>query len=70
MHWMTWRAILAWPLCVAAAWHDVPQKPSSAADVEVGSEVRFSDLLQPRQGLTLVHCSGQRKHILWDTLGA
>jgi len=22
------------------------------------------------QGLTLVHISGQRKHILWDTLGA
>ena len=24
----------------------------------------------PVQGLTLVHYSAQRKHILWDTLGA
>ena len=23
-----------------------------------------------RQGLTLVHYSAQRKHIMWDTLGA
>jgi hypothetical protein len=34
----------------------------------VVSEVALSS--PSRQGLTIIHFSAQRKHILWDTLGA
>jgi hypothetical protein len=30
----------------------------------------LADITYARQGLTLVHFSAQREHILWDTLGA
>ena len=33
-----------------------------------GGRAAVEDVL--RQGFTLVHYSAQRKHILWDTLGA
>jgi hypothetical protein len=36
-----------------------------------GARRRLLPVSPPRdQGLTLVHYSAQRKHILWDTLGA
>jgi len=40
------------------------EQPGTAA------EDRAANSGPPRQGLTLVHFSAQRKHILWDTLSA
>jgi hypothetical protein len=38
-------------------------------DTTIAEIMNFLDEAE-RQGRTLVHFSAQRKHILWDTLGA
>ena len=48
------------PLGVGVGLYPVPSVGWEAVDGE-------SD---PRQGLTLVHYSAQRQHVLWDMLGA
>jgi len=62
-----------------AKWSREAEKWSSASALGHGGGAELPHARVPRahpaaraarQGLTLVHISAQRKHILWDTLGA
>jgi hypothetical protein len=78
---MIWRAISAWPYDEAAP-HELVDAElevrlmrgggTGEAEQEVDGGALAAELsrrLAGRwQGLTLVHFSAQRKHVLWDTL--
>jgi len=50
--------------------HRVAAGPWRVAGFDPTGAAQLGGVVDTRQGLTLVHYSAQRKHILWDTLGA